>query len=125
MESRVDHRLGLQLGVSHHSISRSGERKSASRRSGQCAVLYQEPWALGRGVTGVEKEGQRGAGKVGTLRAGWEGLSHYLGGQGGPAGLGIPWVLQHNLPREKRAVLTTVHTQPHSVRRCQGQEHRL
>ena len=74
MESRVDQGLGLQLGVSHHSISRSNERKSASCRSGQRVVLYQEPWALGRGVTGAEKEGQRGAGKVGTLRAGWEGF---------------------------------------------------
>lgn len=55
---------------------------------------------------------------MGTLRAGREGLSHYLGGRGDPAGLGILWVLQHNLPREKRAVLTTVHTQPHGVRCC-------
>ena len=55
---------------------------------------------------------------MGTLRAGREGLSHYLGGRGDPAGLGIPWVLQHNLPREKRAVLTTVHTRPHGVGRC-------
>lgn len=73
MESRVDHRLGLRLGVSHHSISRSDERKSASRRSGQCAVLYQEPWTLGRGVTGAEKEGQRG-GRWGCSEQGGKGF---------------------------------------------------
>lgn len=101
---------GQQAQGSTRSLQRRAQA-SPPQKQPACSTVprAQDVWA--GGPPEAEKEGQRGAGKVGTLPAGREGLFHYLGGRGDRAGLGIPWVLQHNLPRQKRAVLTTVHTQ--------------
>lgn len=94
MESRVDNRLRVQLVT-------ATTRKPAPAEAASVQYCTESPGRLGRGPPEAEKEGQRGGREGGDAPAGREGLFHYLGA-GRLAGLGIPWVLQHNLPRQNR-----------------------